>query len=73
MLHNHQWIMPVQDLDDLVKKKMAFTLNLMGRNVNFRVAFVGKIPGMVTAIMCRDFPNRCSIPQSEFRNLDDPG
>jgi predicted TIM-barrel fold metal-dependent hydrolase len=69
-VHNHQWIMPIQDLEDLVVEmdslNMAVMVNLSG--------FRGKVLEWSLDNVAENYPERFAIFLNlNFENLDDPG
>jgi predicted TIM-barrel fold metal-dependent hydrolase len=69
-VHNHQWIMPVQDLDDLVEEMDSLNMGVMVNLSGFR----GKILEWSLDNVAENFPNRFVVFLNlNFENLDDPG
>lgn len=69
-VHNHQWIMPVQDLEDLVIEMDALNMGLMVNLSGFR----GKILEWSLDNVAENYPNRFAVFLNiNFENLDDSG
>ena len=69
-VHNHQWIMPIQNLDKLIVEmdslNMAVMVNLSG--------FRGKVLEWSLDNVHKNFPNRFIVFMNiNFENLDDEG
>lgn len=69
-VHNHQWIMPIQDLDDLVGEMDSLNMGVMVNLSGFR----GKILAWSLDNVAENHPNRFVVFLNiNFENLDDPG
>jgi len=69
-VHNHQWIMPVQDLDKLVAEMDSLHMQVMVNLSGFR----GKYLEMALNNVKENHPNRFAVFLNiNFENLDDPG
>ena len=69
-VHNHQWIMPVQDLDDLVVEMDSLNMGVMVNLSGFR----GKFLEWSLDNVHQNHPNRFVIFLNiNFENLDDKG
>lgn len=69
-VHNHQWIMPVQDLDDLVLEMDSLNMGLMVNLSGFR----GKVLEWSLDNVSENYPERFVVFLNiNFENLDDPG
>lgn len=69
-VHNHQWIMPIQDLEDLVVEINSLNMGLM---VNLS-GFLGKILEWSLDNVAKNYPKRFVVFLNlNFENLDDPG
>jgi uncharacterized protein len=69
-VHNHQWIMPVQDLDDLVEEMDSLNMGVMVNLSGFR----GKILEWSLDNVAENYPERFVVFLNlNFENLDDPG
>ncbi|MFC3878710.1 amidohydrolase family protein [Algoriphagus namhaensis] len=69
-VHNHQWIMPIQDLDDLVEEMDSLNMGVMVNLSGFR----GKILEWSLDNVEDNHPNRFVVFLNiNFENLDDPG
>ena len=69
-VHNHQWIMPIQDLEDLVVEMDSLNMGVMVNLSGFR----GKILEWSLDNVAENYPNRFVVFLNlNFENLDDPG
>ena len=69
-VHNHQWIMPIQDLDELVTEMDTLNMGLMVNLSGFR----GKILEWSLDNVAKNFPNRFVVFLNiNFEDLDDSG
>jgi len=69
-VHNHQWIMPIQDLDDLVMEMDSLNMGVMVNLSGFR----GKVLEWSMDNVSENFPERFAVFLNlNFENLDDPG
>lgn len=69
-VHNHQWVMPIQDLDDLVNEMDSLNMGVMVNLSGFR----GKVLEWSLDNVDENHPNRFAIFLNiNFENLDDPG
>ena len=69
-VHNHQWIMPVQDLDDIVVEMDSLNMGVMVNLSGFR----GKVLEWSLDNVNKNHPNRFVIFLNiNFENLDDKG
>jgi len=69
-VHNHQWIMPVQDLDKLVTEMDSLNMGVMVNLSGFR----GKILEWSLSNVSKNHPNRFVVFLNiNFENLDDKG
>lgn len=69
-VHNHQWVMPVQDLDKLVAEMDSLNMGVMVNLSGFR----GKILEWSLENVNKNHPNRFVIFLNiNFENLDDKG
>lgn len=69
-VHNHQWIMPIQDLDDLVVEMDSLNMGVMVNLSGFR----GKVLEWSLDNVSENFPERFAVFLNiNFENLDDPG
>jgi predicted TIM-barrel fold metal-dependent hydrolase len=69
-VHNHQWIMPIQDLEDLVIEMDSLNMGMMVNLSGFR----GKILEWSLDNVAENYPERFMVFLNlNFENLDDPG
>ena len=69
-VHNHQWIMPIQDLDKLIKEMDSLNMGVMVNLSGFR----GKYLEWSLDNVNTNYPNRFIIFLNiNFENLDDEG
>jgi predicted TIM-barrel fold metal-dependent hydrolase len=69
-VHNHQWIMPIQDLEDLVVEMDSLNMGMMVNLSGFR----GKILEWSLDNVAENYPERFVVFLNlNFENLDDPG
>lgn len=69
-VHNHQWIMPIQDLEELVVEMDSLNMGVMVNLSGFR----GNILEWSLDNVAENYPNRFAIFLNiNFENLDDPG
>lgn len=69
-VHNHQWIMPIQDLEDLVAEMDSLNMGVMVNLSGFR----GKILEWSLDNVAENYPERFVVFLNlNFENLDDPG
>jgi predicted TIM-barrel fold metal-dependent hydrolase len=69
-VHNHQWIMPIQDLEDLVMEMDSLNMGVMVNLSGFR----GKILEWSLDNVAENYPDRFVVFLNiNFENLDDPG
>jgi predicted TIM-barrel fold metal-dependent hydrolase len=69
-VHNHQWIMPIQDLEDLVEEMDSLNMGVMVNLSGFR----GKILEWSLDNVAENYPERFVVFLNlNFENLDDPG
>ena len=69
-VHNHQWIMPIQDLDKLVVEMDSLNMGLMVNLSGFR----GKVLEWSLDNVSKNHPNRFVVFLNiNFENLDDKG
>lgn len=69
-VHNHQWIMPIQDLEDLVAEMDSLNMGVMVNLSGFR----GKTLEWSLDNVAENYPERFVVFLNlNFENLDDPG
>jgi len=69
-VHNHQWIMPIQDLEDLVVEMDSLNMGMMVNLSGFR----GKILEWSLDNVAENYPEQFVVFLNlNFENLDDPG
>lgn len=69
-VHNHQWIMPIQNLEELVVEMNSLNMGVMVNLSGFR----GKFLEWSLDNVAENYPNRFAIFLNiNFENLDDPG
>jgi len=69
-VHNHQWIMPIQDLENLVEEMDSLNMGVMVNLSGFR----GKILEWSLDNVAENYPERFVVFLNlNFENLDDPG
>jgi predicted TIM-barrel fold metal-dependent hydrolase len=69
-VHNHQWIMPIQDLEDLVMEMDSLNMGVMVNLSGFR----GKILEWSLDNVAENYPARFAVFLNlNFENLDDSG
>jgi predicted TIM-barrel fold metal-dependent hydrolase len=69
-VHNHQWIMPIQDLEDLVLEMDSLNMGVMVNLSGFR----GKILEWSLDNVAENYPERFAVFLNlNFENLDDTG
>jgi predicted TIM-barrel fold metal-dependent hydrolase len=69
-VHNHQWIMPIQDLEDLVMEMDSLNMGVMVNLSGFR----GKILEWSLDNVAENYPERFAVFLNlNFENLDDSG
>jgi predicted TIM-barrel fold metal-dependent hydrolase len=69
-VHNHQWIMPIQDLEELVMEMDSLNMGVMVNLSGFR----GKILEWSLDNVAENYPERFVVFLNlNFENLDDPG
>lgn len=69
-VHNHQWVMPVQDLDKLAAEMDSLNMNIMVNLSGFR----GKYLAWALDNVKKHYPNRFAIFMNiNFENIDDTG
>jgi hypothetical protein len=69
-VHNHQWIMPIQDLDKLVVEMDSLNMGVMVNLSGFR----GKVLEWSLDNVSKNHPNRFVVFLNiNFENLDDKG
>lgn len=69
-VHNHQWIMPIQNLEELVVEMNSLNMGVMVNLSGFR----GKFLEWSLDNVAENYPNRFAVFLNiNFENLDDPG
>jgi len=69
-VHNHQWIMPIQDLENLIVEMDSLNMGVMVNLSGFR----GKVLEWSLDNVAENYPERFAVFLNlNFENLDDPG